>query len=62
MYSVYSEIVFALKATDVRTVIIAGRVVMDERKMLTLNEDEILQKAKEYQKKILASLAAPSGN
>jgi 5-methylthioadenosine/S-adenosylhomocysteine deaminase len=62
MYSVYSEIVFALKATDVRTVVIAGRVVMDERKMLTLNEDEILQKAKEYQKKILASLAAPSGN
>jgi 5-methylthioadenosine/S-adenosylhomocysteine deaminase len=62
MYSVYSEIVFALKATDVRTVVIGGRVVMDERKMLTLNEDEILQKAKEYQKKILASLAAPSGN
>lgn len=62
MYSVYSEIVFALKATDVRTVVIGGRVVMDERKMLTLNEDEILQRAKEYQKKILASLAAPSGN
>jgi len=62
MYSVYSEIVFALKATDVRTAVIAGRVVMDERKMLTLNEEEILQKAKEYQKKILASLAAPSGN
>jgi len=62
MYSVYSEIVFALKATDVRTVIIAGRVIMDERKMLTLNEEEILQTAKDYQKKILASLAAPGGN
>jgi 5-methylthioadenosine/S-adenosylhomocysteine deaminase len=61
-YNVYSEIVFALKATDVRTVIIGGRVIMDERKMLTLNEEEILQKAKEYQKKILASLATPSGN
>jgi 5-methylthioadenosine/S-adenosylhomocysteine deaminase len=62
MYNVYSEIVFALKASDVRTVIIAGRVIMEERKMLTLNEEEILQKAKEYQKKILASLASPSGN
>ncbi len=62
MYNVYSEIVFALKATDVRTVIIAGRSIMEERKMLTLNEEEILQRAKEYQKKILASLAAPSGN
>ncbi|HEY4739616.1 MAG TPA: amidohydrolase [Candidatus Acidoferrales bacterium] len=57
MYSVYSELVFALKATDVRTVLIAGRVIMDERKMLTLNEDEILQKAREYQKRIAASLA-----
>jgi 5-methylthioadenosine/S-adenosylhomocysteine deaminase len=57
MYNVYSELVFALKATDVRTVVIAGRVVMDERKMLTLNEDEILQRAREYQKRIAASLA-----
>jgi 5-methylthioadenosine/S-adenosylhomocysteine deaminase len=57
MYNVYSELVFALKATDVRTVVIAGRVIMDERKMLTLNEDEILQKAREYQKRIAASLA-----
>jgi 5-methylthioadenosine/S-adenosylhomocysteine deaminase len=57
MYNVYSELVFALKATDVRTVVIAGRVIMDERNMLTLNEDEILQKAREYQKRIAASLA-----
>jgi 5-methylthioadenosine/S-adenosylhomocysteine deaminase len=57
MYNVYSELVFALKATDVRTVVIAGRVIMDERKALTLNEDEILQKAREYQKQIVASLA-----
>jgi 5-methylthioadenosine/S-adenosylhomocysteine deaminase len=57
MYNVHSELVFALKATDVRTVVIAGRVIMDERKMLTLNEDEILKKAREYQKRIAASLA-----
>jgi len=57
MYNVYSELVFALKASDVRTVIIAGRVIMDERKMLTLHEDEILRKAHEYQKQIIASLA-----
>ena len=62
MYNVYSEIVFALKASDVRTVIIAGRVIMEERKMLTLNEEEILQRAKEYQKKIQASLATPANN
>ncbi len=60
MYSVYSELVFALKATDVRTVVINGRIVMDERRMLTLDEGEILQKAREYQKQVVASLAAPA--
>jgi 5-methylthioadenosine/S-adenosylhomocysteine deaminase len=57
MYNVYSELVYALKASDVRTVIIAGKPVMEDRRMLTLNESEILAKAEEYKKKISASLA-----
>jgi 5-methylthioadenosine/S-adenosylhomocysteine deaminase len=57
MYNVYSELVYALKASDVKTVIIGGRVVMQDRHMLTLDEPEILAKAREYQKKISASLA-----
>jgi 5-methylthioadenosine/S-adenosylhomocysteine deaminase len=57
MYNVYSELVYALKASDVKTVIIAGKIVMEERRMLTLNEPEILAKAEEYKKKISASLA-----
>jgi 5-methylthioadenosine/S-adenosylhomocysteine deaminase len=60
MYNVYSELVYALKATDVRTVVIAGKIVMEDRRMLTLNEPEILAKAAEYKKKISASLAAPA--
>jgi len=56
MYNVYSEIVFALKATDVRTTVVGGRVVMDERKMLTLDEEGILAKAREYKEKIEKSL------
>lgn len=59
MYDVYSEIVYALKASDVRTVVIAGKIVMKERQMLTLNEKEILAKAQEYKAKIAASIAAP---
>jgi len=62
MYNVYSELVYALKASDVRTVVIAGRIVMEDRKMLTLNEQEILAKAEEYKKKISASLAAAPAN
>lgn len=57
MYNVYSELVYAMKASDVKTVIIGGRIVMQDRHMLTLNEPEILAKAREYQKKVSASLA-----
>jgi 5-methylthioadenosine/S-adenosylhomocysteine deaminase len=60
MYNVYSQLVYALKASDVRTVIIGGKIVMEDRQMLTLNEPEILAKAREYQKQIAASLAKPA--
>jgi 5-methylthioadenosine/S-adenosylhomocysteine deaminase len=60
MYNVYSQMVYALKASDVKTVIIAGKIVMEDRQMLTLNEPEILAKAREYQKQVAASLAKPA--
>jgi 5-methylthioadenosine/S-adenosylhomocysteine deaminase len=60
MYNAYSQIVYALKASDVRSVVIAGKIVMEDRRMLTLDEKEILAKAQEYRKKIEASMAAPA--
>jgi 5-methylthioadenosine/S-adenosylhomocysteine deaminase len=62
MYDVYSELVYALKASDVRTVVIAGKIVMKDRQMLTLDEKEILAKAEEYKKKIISSLAVAATN
>jgi 5-methylthioadenosine/S-adenosylhomocysteine deaminase len=62
MYNVYSELVFALKASDVKTVVVGGKIVMEDRRMLTLNEPEILAKAQEYKKKIVESLAVPAKN
>jgi 5-methylthioadenosine/S-adenosylhomocysteine deaminase len=59
MYNVYSSLVYAQKSADVRTVVINGKIVMEDRRMLTLNEPEILAKAGEYKKKVEASLAAP---
>jgi 5-methylthioadenosine/S-adenosylhomocysteine deaminase len=56
MYDVYSQLAYALKGSDVETVIIGGRVVMRDRKLLTLREDEILAKAREYGKRVAASL------
>ena len=56
MYDVYSQLAYALKASDVDTVVIGGRVVMRDRKLLTLHESEILAKAREYGKRVATSL------
>jgi 5-methylthioadenosine/S-adenosylhomocysteine deaminase len=56
MYDVYSQLAYALKANDVDTVVIGGRVVMRDRKLLTLREGEILAKAREYGKRVTSSL------
>jgi 5-methylthioadenosine/S-adenosylhomocysteine deaminase len=56
MYDIYAQLAYALKGSDVETVVIGGRIVMRDKKLLTLNEPEILAKAREYGKKIEASL------
>jgi 5-methylthioadenosine/S-adenosylhomocysteine deaminase len=56
MYDVYAALAYALKASDVETVIIGGRVVMQDRKLLTVDEQEAMAKAREYKKKIATSL------
>lgn len=56
MFDVYSQLAYALKANDVETVVIGGRMVMRDKKLLTLNEQEILVKVREYGKKVEASL------
>jgi 5-methylthioadenosine/S-adenosylhomocysteine deaminase len=55
-YDVYAQLAYALKGSDVETVVIAGRIVMRDHKLLTLNEPEILAKAREYGKKVESSL------
>jgi len=59
LYNVYSELVYALKASDVKTVVVAGKVVMENRRMLTLDEPAILAEAEAYREKISASLRKP---
>jgi 5-methylthioadenosine/S-adenosylhomocysteine deaminase len=56
MFDVYAQLAYALKGSDVETVVIGGRIVMRDHKLLTLNEREILVKAREYGKKVEASL------
>jgi 5-methylthioadenosine/S-adenosylhomocysteine deaminase len=56
MYDVYAQLAYALKGSDVETVVIGGRVVMRDKKLLTLNETAIVAKAREYGEKVQASL------
>ena len=56
MYNVYSHLVYATKASDVRTVVINGKIVMLDRRLLTLNENAIKRDANAYRRKIITSL------
>lgn len=55
-YNIYSHLVYATKAADVRTVVIEGRVVMRDRRLLTLNETLIKQKARALRERVTRSL------
>jgi 5-methylthioadenosine/S-adenosylhomocysteine deaminase len=56
LYDAVSQMVYSLKAADVRDVMVNGRPVVRDGKALTLNQDQILQKAAEYGARVSASL------
>jgi 5-methylthioadenosine/S-adenosylhomocysteine deaminase len=56
LYNVYSDLVYATKANDVETVIINGRIVMRDRRLLTLNEAEIKASAQKFRDQVARSL------
>ena len=52
LYNAYSLLVYATSGADVETVIIDGRIVMQNRKLLTLDEESVLQEARKLALKI----------
>ncbi len=56
LFNVYSQIVYALKASDVGDVMVNGKLLVENRRPLTLDAKAILAKAAEFQKTIRASL------
>jgi len=57
LYNVYSDLVYATKAADVETVVINGRIVMRNKRLLTLNETTIKSDARTFRDKIIKSLS-----
>jgi len=55
-FNVYSTLVYATKAADVRHVIINGKIVMRDKRLLTLDENGIKKDANLYRQKIITSL------
>ena len=59
LYNVYSQLVYSLKASDVGDVMVNGRIIVRNRRMLTIDDKAVMAKAEEYRAKVAKSL---SGN
>jgi 5-methylthioadenosine/S-adenosylhomocysteine deaminase len=54
-----SALVYSAQASDVRTVIIDGKLVLDETRLVTLDEAEVLKNAHEESQLLLGSAGGP---
>ncbi|MBN2438451.1 MAG: amidohydrolase [Deltaproteobacteria bacterium] len=58
LYNEYSHLVYAVNGADVDTVLINGKVVMRDRKLLTIDEDEAMERVREIALRVLRSLSS----
>ncbi len=56
MYDPISHLVYVARGEDVRTSIVNGKVLMRDRKMLTLNEADVIREANEIAKQVRAAV------
>lgn len=57
VYNIYSALVYATKASDLETVIVNGRIIMQNRRVLTIDERSVRVKANEYRDRIRKSIS-----
>lgn len=58
VYDVFSQIVYSTKAADVETVIVNGRILMQNRRVLTLDEAKVLEEARMWADRVKKSLVS----
>ncbi|MEM1997905.1 MAG: amidohydrolase family protein, partial [Candidatus Bathyarchaeia archaeon] len=58
LYSEVSHLVYAAKASDVETVIVSGRIIMERRELKTVKVEEVMEKAKKVQERLLERVGA----
>jgi 5-methylthioadenosine/S-adenosylhomocysteine deaminase len=59
MYDEYSHLAYAVSGADVETVLINGKVVMKNRRLTTIDENEVMAQVRRIARKIGASLSMP---
>jgi 5-methylthioadenosine/S-adenosylhomocysteine deaminase len=62
MYNPYSHLVYAAKGSDVNHSLINGKLVMEDRKLLTLDLQNVLGMAEEMSKKVISWLSPQSAS
>jgi 5-methylthioadenosine/S-adenosylhomocysteine deaminase len=52
IYNIYSHIVYSMRPSDIQSVMVNGKLVVNDGKLVTADESEILYKAKKWCEKI----------
>jgi 5-methylthioadenosine/S-adenosylhomocysteine deaminase len=52
LYDIFSHMTYCMRPSDVESVMVNGKIIIDNGNLITLNEPEILSKARSWQKKI----------
>ncbi len=55
LYDIYSHVVYSMNSADIDTVLVNGKIVLNEGISTTTDESEILEKAREWGKKIFSA-------
>jgi 5-methylthioadenosine/S-adenosylhomocysteine deaminase len=57
VYDPVSQLVYATRGDDVRTTVVHGKVLMRDRKVLTVDESAVLKEAGEWATRVRAAVA-----
>ncbi len=61
LYDEYSSLVYAAKGSDVTTVLINGKVVMEDRRLTTIDEEEAMNRVDTISLRIKKSMGLDQG-
>lgn len=56
IYNEYSHIVYAAAGSDVETVLINGKIVMENRRLLTIDENEVMERVRKIAERVKKSV------